>query len=107
MQKAEKEKSSKINTIKRHKPSWIKGKKRVKKRRKNDTALVPGILHNHIVDDSYNLESSSEKAFLMASLLILRAAVTRPESGVHGLQTNLIFAGISNLSKRAFFASCK
>lgn len=60
-----------------------------------------------VAHDSYNLDSSSEKAFLMASLLIFRAAVTRPDSGVHGLESNLIFAGISNFSKRDFFASCK
>lgn len=57
--------------------------------------------------EEYSFSSSSAKAFLMASLLILRAAVTRPDSGVHGSERSLIFPGISNFSKRAFFASCK
>lgn len=56
---------------------------------------------------AYNFESSSWKVFLMISLLILRAAVTRPVSGVHGSESNLSFAGISNFSRRPFFASCK
>lgn len=57
--------------------------------------------------DAYNLERSSEKAFLMTSLLIFRAAVTKPDSGVHGFDSNLIFAGISNFSRRTFFATCR
>ena len=43
----------------------------------------------------------------MASLLSLRAAVTKPVSGVHGSESNLIFAGISSFSSRAAFAACK
>lgn len=60
-------------------------------------------------DHSYSIVSSSEKAFLMlmASLFSLRAAVTNPDSGTHESGSNLIFVGISNLSRCAFFASCK
>lgn len=61
----------------------------------------------NIDHDAYNLARSSEKAFLMTSLLSLRAAVTRLDSGVHRVESNLIFAGISNFSRRAFFASYK
>jgi len=49
--------------------------------------------------EAYNFESSSSNVFFMASLLSLRAAVTRPDSGVHGSESNLIFAGISNFSR--------
>ena len=52
------------------------------------------------------MESSSEKTFLMTSLFSLWAAVTKPDSGVQDSESTLIFAGISNLSSRAFFASC-
>jgi hypothetical protein len=75
----------------------IEIKKKKKKKKKE-------ILKNHEV---YNFERSSEKAFLITSLLILKAPVTRPDSGVHGSESNLIFAGISNLCNRALFASCK
>lgn len=59
-----------------------------------------------ILDQEYNLESSSENALLITSLLSLRAAVTSPDSGVHGSGSNLIFTGISNFSRRALFAAC-
>lgn len=72
------------------------------------------ILHNHqtkpsfpIDHDVYNLARSSANVFLMTSLLSLRAAVTKPDSGVHTSESNLIFAGISNFSKRAFLDSWK
>lgn len=41
----------------------------------------------------------------MASLLSLRAAVTSPDSGVHGSGTSLTLAGISNFSSRACLAA--
>lgn len=56
--------------------------------------------------DEYSCARSTENAFLIASLFILRAAVTRPDSGVHGSESNLIFAGISNFSRRAAFPAC-
>lgn len=43
----------------------------------------------------------------MASLFILRAAVTRPVSGVQGSESNLIFAGNSNFSRRAALPACQ
>lgn len=54
----------------------------------------------------YSFSSSSAKLFLTTSLLSFRAAVTRPDSGVQGSASTLIFAGISNFSNLAVFASC-
>jgi hypothetical protein len=37
----------------------------------------------------------------------LREAVTKPDSGVHGSGSNLILAGVSNLSNLKAFATCR
>ncbi len=55
----------------------------------------------------YNLWSSSLNLAFSCSLFILKAAVTNPDSGVHASGSNLIFAGVSNLSNFAVFATCR
>lgn len=55
----------------------------------------------------YSFSRSSLNFALICSLFILRAAVTKPDSGVHGSNSNLIFEGISNLSSFAAFATCR
>lgn len=54
----------------------------------------------------YNFWSSSLNLAFSCSLFILRAAVTNPDSGVHASGSNLIFAGVSNLSNFAVLAAC-
>ncbi|KAL3840000.1 hypothetical protein ACJIZ3_024591 [Penstemon smallii] len=56
--------------------------------------------------EEYSLARSSENFFLITSLLSFKAAVTRPDSGVQGSDSSLIFVGISNFSNRAVFAAC-
>lgn len=54
---------------------------------------------------SYNFPRSSLNLVFNCSLFNLRAAVTNPDSGVHWSGINLIFAGVSNLSSFAAFAT--
>ena len=50
---------------------------------------------------AYSFWRSSLNLAFSCSLFILRAAVTNPDSGVHGSASNFIFAGISDFSSFA------
>ena len=60
-----------------------------------------------LLSHSYSFWSSSLNLDFSCSLFILRAAVTKPDSGVHGSGSNLILAGVSNLSNLEAFATCR
>lgn len=54
----------------------------------------------------YSVFRSSLNLVFICSLFSLSAAVTSPDSGVHGSGSNKIFAGISNFSSLAAFPAC-
>lgn len=72
----------------------------------NGSKLCRSILKCLSPVQEYIFFRSFVNAFLMASRLIFIAAVTNPDSGVHGSGSNFTLVGISNLSSFPCFATC-
>lgn len=72
----------------------------------NDSNLCRNILKCLSPAQEYIFFRSFVNSFLMASRLIFIAAVTNPDSGVQGSESNFTLVGISNLSSFPCFATC-